>query len=150
MDRQALESPLTLWYRFARQWLTSGRPIMAIPKVRFNWEVNISLLSGALIFGISFFVMLARAEERMLAGFDADRQRLSLIERSRAEELGRYAPLISAVVNSNNVQDERISNLAVALMEIRKTNSEISSKLANISEDLAGIKAQLRMSPQRP
>lgn len=149
MDRQVLESPLALWYRLVRQWLTSGRPIMSLPQVRFNWEVNISLLSGALIFGISFFVMLARAEEQMLAGFDADRQRLSLIERSRAEELGRYAPLISAVVNSNNIQDERISNLAVALMEMRKTNSEISAKLASISEDLAGIKARLNVN-QRP
>jgi len=123
---------------------------MALPKVRFNWEVNISLLSGALVFGISFFVMLGRFEEKTNASFEADRMRLTLIERSRAEELGRYAPLISAVVNSNNVQDERISNLAVALMEMRKTNSEISSKLASISEDLAGIKAQLRMPTQRP
>lgn len=123
---------------------------MALPQVRFNWEVNISLLMGGFVFAISFFVMLGRFEEKTNASFEADRMRLTLIERSRAEELGRYAPLISAMVNSNNVQDERISNLATAIIEMRKANSEISAKLASISEDLAGIKAQLRISPQRP
>lgn len=119
---------------------------MALPKVRFNWEVNISLLMGGFVFAISFFVMIGRFEEKTNASFEADRMRLTLIERSRAEELGRFNPLIS----NNNVQDERISNLATALIEMRKANSEISAKLASISEDLAGIKAQLRISPQRP
>lgn len=150
MDRQVLESPLALWYRLVRQWLTSGRPIMALPKVRFNWEVNISLLMGGFVFAISFFVMIGRFEEKTNASFEADRMRLTLIERSRAEELGRFNPLINKIISNNNVQDERIANLATALIEMRKTNSEISAKLASISEDLAGIKAQLHISPQRP
>lgn len=118
-----------------------------LPKITFNFEINLPFLIGGIGFALSLLILAARFEERTIAGFESDRARLSLIERSRAEELGRYVPLINAISNANNVQDERINNLATALIEMRKTNADISAKLASISEDLAGIKARLN-SPQ--
>ncbi len=48
-----------------------------------------------------------------------------------------------SLAKNNDIQDERINNLSVAMAEIRRQNAEVSAKLGAISEDLASVKAKL-------
>jgi len=54
-----------------------------------------------------------------------------------------YIPRVDSLMQSQQVQDERIGNLSAAVGDIRKTNSEILSQMGGMREDLAGIKARL-------
>lgn len=109
--------------------------------LKFDWSFNFGHLLTVIVLIAGFattFVSLSN--------------RFAVVERSIEESRARatkYIPMIETSEKLNNVQDDRIQNLAAGLQEVRKTNGDVMLILGNIREDVASVKARLSMMPAR-
>lgn len=60
----------------------------------------------------------------------------------------RYIPIVDALVKSDAIQDERMGNLADAVIEIRRSQVSITEKLSQIGSSVAVIEERTKSKVQ--
>lgn len=100
--------------------------------ITFGQVIQIILMAGGYGGGLWLFAHKQASLEYSVLQIQADRN--------------KYVPMIEQMMQSNLIQDERISGQSTAIQDIRKTNGEMLLVLGNIREQLAVLNA----SRQRP
>lgn len=78
--------------------------------------------------------------------------KMAIVDQSLDNLNVKIAPLpgeIAANRKANDVQEERIQNLALSVVELRRANAELMTILGNIREDMAQVRAKLSIE-RRP
>lgn len=61
----------------------------------------------------------------------------------------RYIPIIEALVKSDAIQEERMGNMADAVIEMRRGQSALAEKLGTIGTSIAVIEERTKLSSEK-
>lgn len=71
------------------------------------------------------------------------------INASTVERERRYGPRVDKVEADNQVQNERLTNAAASILELRRQGTDLMAVLSVMREDIASIKASRYYGPSR-
>lgn len=107
----------------------------SMTKPRFIWAFDF----GQVMQTLATVIPIASLVWYMAASNAEMRRDIATLQAREAS----YAPKVDALAKSNDVQDERIGNIADAVRGIQRVNAEMLSQIGGVREDLAGIKARI-------
>lgn len=128
---------------------------MILPSPHFDRTINYGhILTVVALVATLGGGLIANAREQAVLSL-----RLETLEKTTQVELARiraesdarvaqYVPAINAFSKSQDLQDERISNIVDAVKEMRSNFAASSALLSEIRQDIAVMRVQTRM-PQR-
>lgn len=112
----------------------------------FKWELNAGHL---LTFAVTVTMLIVYVIRQEAKTAEVERRLIASEQRGTV-----YVPRLEALLASNQLQDERISNMAAAIAQIRqvgeegssnqnRVNTEILSKMGDVRESVARIEARM-------
>ena len=112
----------------------------------FKWELNAGHL---LTFAVTVTMLIVYVIRQEAKTAEVERRLIASEQRGMV-----YVPRLEALLASNQLQDERISNMAAAVAQIRqvgaegssnqnRVNTEILSKMGDVRESVARIEARM-------